>query len=119
MEYKRPNLYLYISMEAIIGRRDEMIILEEALKTKDSGLMAVYGRRRVGKTFLIRNFFADRLVFELTGMYGGSLKQQLLQFTKSLLNATGSVLSLKPPDTWVEAFHALQQFLGNLPKRKK
>ncbi len=96
-----------------------MIILEEALKTKDSGLMAIYGRRRVGKTFLIRNYFADRLVFELTGMYGGSLKDQLLQFSKSLQKATGSALALKPPDTWVEAFHALEQFLDKLSKRKK
>ena len=110
---------IYAFMEAIVGRKDEMIILEEALKTKDSGLMAVYGRRRVGKTFLIRNFFADRLIFELTGMYGGSLKEQLLQFSKSLQKATDSALSLTPPNTWVEAFHALEQFLGKLPKRRK
>jgi len=106
-------------MEFIIGRKDEITILEEVLKTKDAGLMAVYGRRRVGKTFLIRNFFADRLIFELTGMYGGSLKEQLLQFSKSLQKATDSALSLKPPGTWVEAFHALEQFLDKLPKRKK
>jgi len=81
--------------------------------------MAVYGRRRVGKTFLIRNYFADRLVFELTGMYGGSLKEQLLQFSRSLQKATGSTLSLRPPGSWVEAFHALEQFLDRLAKRKK
>jgi len=83
-------------MEPIIGRKEEIIILEDALKTKDAGLIAVYGRRRVGKTFLIRNFYADRLVFELTGMYGGSLKDQLLQFSRSLQKATGSTLSLTP-----------------------
>lgn len=106
-------------MDSIIGRKEEMTILEEALKTKDAGLIAIYGRRRVGKTFLIRNFFSDRLVFELTGMYGGSLKEQLLQFSKSLQKATGSPLSLKPPNSWVEAFHALEQFLDRLAKRKK
>ncbi|MBS1602276.1 MAG: ATP-binding protein, partial [Bacteroidetes bacterium] len=106
-------------MESIIGRKEEMTILEEALKSKDPGLIAVYGRRRVGKTFLIRNYFADRLIFELTGMYRGSLKEQLLQFSRSFQRATGSALSLKPPDSWVEAFHALEQFAGNLPKRKK
>ena len=106
-------------MQFIIGRKAELSILEEALKTKDPGLIAVYGRRRVGKTFLIRNSFSDRLIFELTGMYGGTLKEQLLQFSKSLQKATDSSLSLKPPGTWVEAFHALEQFLNNLPKRKK
>lgn len=93
--------------------------MEEALRAKDAGLMAVYGRRRVGKTFLIRNFFEDRLVFELTGMYKGTLKDQLLQFSRSLQKATGSVLALTPPGSWVEAFHALEQFLDKLPRRKK
>lgn len=106
-------------MESIIGRKDEIIILEEVLKIKDAGLIAVYGRRRVGKTFLIRNFYADRLIFELVGMYGGSLKEQLLQFSRSLQKATGSTLSLTPPNSWVEAFHALEQFLDKLPRRKK
>jgi hypothetical protein len=106
-------------METIIGRKEEKIILEEALKTKEAGLIAVYGRRRVGKTFLIRNFFEERLVFELTGMYKGSLKDQLLHFSRSLQKATGSTLALTSPKSWVEAFHALEQFLENLPKRKK
>ncbi len=106
-------------MEPIIGRKEELIVLEDALKTKDAGLMAVYGRRRVGKTFLIRNFYAGRLIFELTGTYGGSLKEQLLQFSRSLQKATGSILSLTPPNSWAEAFHALEQFLDNQPRRKK
>lgn len=106
-------------MEPIIARKEEIIILGDALKTKDAGLIAVYGRRRVGKTFLIRNYYADRLVFELTGMYGGSLKEQLLQFSRSLQRATGSTLSITPPNSWIDAFHALEQFLDKLPKRKK
>jgi uncharacterized protein len=106
-------------MELIIGRKEEITILEDALKAKDAGLIAVYGRRRVGKTFLIRNFYADRLVFELTGMYGGSLTEQLLQFSRSLQKATGSTLSLTPPNSWIDAFHALEQFLNKLPRRKK
>lgn len=108
-----------MAMQEIIGRKEEKIILEEALRATDAGLMAVYGRRRVGKTFLIRNFFEDRLVFELTGMYKGTLKDQLLQFSRSLQKATGSVLALTPPRSWVEAFHALELYLDKLPRRKK
>jgi uncharacterized protein len=106
-------------MQTIIGRKEEKVILDEALKTKEPGLIAVYGRRRVGKTFLIRNFFEDRLIFELTGMYKGSLKDQLRQFSKSLQKASGSSLALTSPKSWVEAFHALEQFLEKLPRRKK
>jgi uncharacterized protein len=106
-------------MEPIIGRKEEIIVLDEAMKAKEAGLMAVYGRRRVGKTFLIRNFYADRLIFELTGTYGGSLKEQLLQFSRSLQKASGSVLAITPPSSWAEAFQALEQFLENQSRRKK
>ncbi|MCW3119720.1 MAG: ATPase [Chitinophagaceae bacterium] len=106
-------------MEKIIGRKEEMQLLQDALKSKKAGLIAVYGRRRVGKTFLIHRFFMNHLAFELTGMYGGSLKEQLQQFSISLQKATGSALSLKSPDNWVEAFHALEQWLAGQSKKKK
>jgi len=106
-------------MEKIIGRKEEILLLEEALKSKESGLIAVYGRRRVGKTFLIHTYFNNRLAFEITGMYGASLKEQLQQFSKAMQKFTGSALSLKRPDNWVEAFHALEQYLTGIGKRKK
>ena len=52
-------------------------------------------------------------------MYGASLKEQLQQFSKALQKATGSPLSLKPPENWVEAFHALEQHLAAKTKSKK
>ena len=106
-------------MDKIIGRKEEIQLLEESLKAKGSGLVAVYGRRRVGKTFLIHTNFQDRLAFELTGMYGASLKEQLQQFSKAMQSATGSALSLKSPENWVEAFHALEQYLEGKKKAKK
>jgi len=96
-----------------------MQLLQEAVQSKKAGLLAVYGRRRVGKTFLIHSYFDNNLAFELTGMYGGSLKDQLQQFSKSLQKAAGSALSLKPPETWVEAFYALEQYLTGKSKKKK
>lgn len=106
-------------MEQIAGRKTEIELLEEMAKARDGGLVAVYGRRRVGKTFLIRTYFQDRMAFELTGMYGASMKEQLLQFSKSMQRATGSVLAIKPPATWVEAFHALEKYLEGKKKNKK
>ena len=100
-------IYQTKEMDKIIGRKEEIQLLEESLKAKGSGLVAIYGRRRVGKTFLIHTNFQDRLAFELTGMYGASLKEQLQQFSKAMQRATGSALSLKSPENWVEAFHAL------------
>lgn len=106
-------------MGKIIGRKEEIQLLEESLSAKGAALVAVYGRRRVGKTFLIHTYFQNRLVFELTGMYRAGMKQQLQQFSKAMQKATGSALMLKSPESWVEAFHALEQYLGSKSKAKK
>src|ERR1700722_19626369 len=73
----QPVLKPEPKMEKITGRIEEMKLLKDALVSKDAGLVAVYGRRRVGKTFLIHSYFQAHLAFELTGMYKGSLKKQL------------------------------------------
>jgi uncharacterized protein len=106
-------------MEAIIGRKEEIQLLDQALQSKEAGLIAVYGRRRVGKTFLIHTYFKDYLAFELTGMYGASMKQQLQQFSHSFQLATGSALPLKAPENWIEAFQALAQHLAGKSKKKQ
>jgi AAA+ ATPase superfamily predicted ATPase len=77
-------------MEKIIGRKEEIQLLKQALQSKEAGFIAAYGRRRVGKTFLIHTYFKDHVAFELTGMDEGSLKAQLLQFGKSLQTATAA-----------------------------
>ncbi|MGN6210967.1 hypothetical protein [Parafilimonas sp.] len=76
--------------EELTGRKEEIRLLDETYKTKGAGLVAVYGRRRVGKTFLIHTYFKKHLAFELTGMYNVSLKGQLQQFSKAMQKATGS-----------------------------
>lgn len=106
-------------MAEIIGRKEEMEILQSAIRTKESELIAVYGRRRIGKTYLVRNYYEDRLAFELTGMNEGSLKAQLLQFSKAFQKATNSALPVKSPESWVDAFTAMEKMLGSLHKRKK
>lgn len=54
----------------VIGRKDEQERFGKALTSAESEFIAVYGRRRVGKTFLIREFFGEAIRFELTGMQG-------------------------------------------------
>jgi hypothetical protein len=90
-----------------------------AINSTEAELIAIYGRRRIGKTYLIRNYYEDRIAFELTGMNGGSLRAQLLQFSKAMQQATNAPLPLAPPDSWVNAFIALEQMLKTLSKRKK
>ncbi len=74
-------------MEAIIGRDEEKKILGQMLVSKEAELIAIYGRRRVGKTFLVRNFYHKQMVFEFTGVHEASLAQQLAGFSEALQGA--------------------------------
>jgi AAA+ ATPase superfamily predicted ATPase len=106
-------------MAEIIGRKEEITVLETATTSKEAELIAVFGRRRIGKTYLIRNYYENRIAFELTGMNDATLKDQLQQFSKALQLATKTSLELTPPPSWVDAFTALEKMLGALSKKKK
>ena len=71
-------------IENIIARRKECEILQESLESRTSQLIIVYGRRRVGKTFLINQFFDDNFSFKVTGVYDKPKDTQLEIFTKAL-----------------------------------
>ena len=99
-------------VQNIAGRKPEIKKLQGALHSDQPELLAVYGRRRVGKTFLIREFFAKRICFELTGIHKATLREQLDNFAASLSEANNSLLPLKSPGTWQEAFAQLKIFLN-------
>ena len=68
----------------IAGRASERVELAHALKSGRPELIAVYGRQRVGKTYLIRGFFAEKICLEVTGAHAASLKDQLANFVRVL-----------------------------------
>lgn len=105
-------------MEKLVGRQEEQRILERILQSKGAELVAVYGRRRVGKTFLIRSFCKPYLVFEFTGVHEASLKDQLRNFTMVLKKVLKSPLSVSEPVTWLQAFANLDLYLKKLSKKK-
>lgn len=97
--------------ETIIGRKAEQKILQELLASGTAELIAIYGRRRVGKTFLVRNYYATNMVFEFTGMHDASLSDQLFNFSKALQEAMDSVIPPATPASWLQAFGFLSDFL--------
>lgn len=101
----------------LIGRYKEKTILQNALKSNSSSFIAVYGRRRIGKTFLVRESFSNQFAFQCTGIFEGKLKEQLENFSSSL--SLSGLFNFKKPDNWVEAFHLLKETLLANPAPKK
>src|SRR3954471_15573164 len=93
----------------LIGRDREQEQLRHALDAPGSQLIAVYGRRRVGKTYLMRMFFGSRIVLELVGATRTSSRQQLKNFSQALFSRGYAV---GVPTDWSEAFLMLQQYLA-------
>lgn len=101
----------------IIGREDEQDILGRALGSAQPELVAVYGRRRIGKTYLVRNMLKDHLCLEWSGIYRGSYKDQLRNFHTAL---SAKSRGWPVPEDWMEAFEQLGRFLDRQrTKRKK
>lgn len=99
-------------MGKLTGRSYEIKLLTAALQSPDPELVAVFGRRRVGKTFLIRSVYENNLAFEFTGIHKASLNEQLQNFSLALQKASGQQLRPAAPVNWIEAFHFLQQQLS-------
>lgn len=102
-----------------VGRKEEQYILQNALKSPEAELIAVTGRRRVGKTFLVQSVYAKQIAFELTGTQDGSLDAQLKNFADQLRIFTKSDFAISKPDDWQNAFQMLREYFQNLPEIKE
>lgn len=91
-----------------IGRKEEIELLRGIIKSERAEFVAVYGRRRVGKTYLIQEFFDNKFAFSATGIIDGTREEELFSFTRSLIKAgyAGS-----QPNNWMEAFELLKSTL--------
>lgn len=101
----------------IVGRKTEQALLKKAFKSDKSEFVAVYGRRRVGKTFLVRETFEYRFTFQHSGVAKLSMREQLKFFRESLLRS-GSQCKTIPKD-WTEAFHRLEELITVSNETKK
>ncbi|MBB71063.1 MAG: AAA family ATPase [Legionellales bacterium] len=110
-------------MANIIGRQQEQQYLKRAYEAKSAQFIAVYGRRRVGKTFLIRAYFEtkDCIFMQVIGKKDGTLEDQLAIFTEALEAAFFANFGLKiqRPPNWHEAFKLLTAAIDELSASKK
>ena len=103
-------------MEKIIGRQEEFEKLSKYTGSDKCEFVDVYGRRRVGKTFLIRSYFKDKFDFYVTGIIDGSRDEQMAAFNDALTSYGHTGPKAK---TWMEAFKYLAALLQTKKKRGK
>lgn len=101
----------------IIGRIEECKRLDSCLKADMTQLIIVYGRRRVGKTFLINQYFDNQFAFKVTGIYGQTKEVQISNFMASLNEM--SRRKYDEANNWFEAFRYLKAYTKTLSKKKK
>lgn len=106
-------------MSTIVGRKKEIEELDRLYHSNRPEFVAVYGRRRVGKTFLIKQALKDKITFQHTGVSPvdqenekNRLSTQLESFYYSMLNH--GLEGFKQPKSWMEAFFQLTQLLQKL-----
>src|SRR5437868_4492460 len=108
-------------MNKIIGRQEEKRELTEIFNSKKSEFVVVYGRRRIGKTFLIEQFFKAKkcIYFHVTGVQDGLLKEQLAEFAKAIGKTFYNGATISPATTWMKAFDELHNAINNQLKSQK
>jgi AAA+ ATPase superfamily predicted ATPase len=104
---------------SLIGRKEEQRILRKALESGEAEMVAVIGRRRVGKTFLINEVYKERIMFEVTGIQNAPRPEQLGNFTYQISKKLKTTLAIPQPQTWLEAFTLLISHLEQVDQKEK
>lgn len=103
--------------EKIIGRTVEQKILSKLYLSDKSEFVAVYGRRRVGKTFMIKEFFENELLFSVSGLANEKTAKQLENFYLTLLHYDESLTN--EPKDWLQAFDLLMRLVEKSNAKRK
>jgi uncharacterized protein len=103
----------------LIGRQEEIKILHKTLQSKEAELVAITGRRRIGKTYLTNMIFEENMAFDVIGTQNAPNEEQLQNFTNQLIQYYQSPLPIKKPDNWTEAFSMLRTYLQSISLKQK
>ena len=90
------------NMDKLIGREKEIKQLNDYVASDRPEFIAIYGRRRVGKTFLVNQLFGGKMAFSMTGVMEGTKDEQMEAFIDAMEEFGGELI--EKPKTWMEAF---------------
>lgn len=122
MSLSLKNAYFYkkkYKMNHFIGRSKEIKVLTQTLEESRPAFVAIYGRRRVGKTMLIKKVYGENISFHLTGIANVTTEQQLANFQAAFERQAPLGLHGETPKNWFSAFQQLIDFLEKAPKGKR
>ena len=106
-------------MAKLTGRQKEIGLLDRLYKSDRSEFVALYGRRRVGKTFLIKELFGDRYAFQVTGLSNVGMSRQLSNFFVALNRFNEQLANVEMPKNWFDAFQLLIKSLEQNKQKRK
>lgn len=102
-------------MAEIIARSAELALFNDILSRQEAAFLAIYGRRRIGKTFLVEQFFQDKgRFFHLLGVEKATLNKQLVNFADEFAVTFGGGVVSEIPNSWDEAFKQLRLAIQKL-----
>jgi uncharacterized protein len=103
--------YKIKDMQPIIGRKNELEILDRVYKSYKSEFLIIYGRRRVGKSFLINQRFSELFTFRISASANKTTTQLLADFQDTYNDTVSTEMALpEPPTNWSQAFRLLRKF---------
>jgi uncharacterized protein len=102
-----------------VGRELQVEKFKTLLLSNQAELVTVIGRRRVGKTFLVKNAFKNQIDFHFTGVQNADKESLLHEFGLKVFELAGGKIALQSPKTWLEAFRLLKLYITTLKSKKK
>lgn len=115
---KRYCIFIAKYRYDMVGRESEIELLEKNYTSDRSEFIALYGRRRVGKTYLIRTLFKERFTFQITGLANASHQEQLLNFHIAIKDQYPELANEKKA-SWLENFQLIKRCIEKSRQKKK
>jgi hypothetical protein len=109
-------------MADLVGRQEECKLLKAMFESDQAEFLALYGRRRIGKTYLIQHFFAGKKTpfLRVTGQKNGTLKEQIQGFTSAMSHTFYQNAEIKEKQNWFDAFESLHHCIqANIKAHQK
>ena len=104
-------------MEDIIGRNPQTSLFKDVVNSRQSEFIAITGRRRIGKTYLVNSYFKEAICFYMTGVQNQPIKVQLRAFANELSYRTKRVVPM--PEDWLQAFSMLRDYVETVATTEK